>query len=361
MNSISKVILLGATLALGACSVLETDKVNYRSAAKAPKLDVPPDLTQLSKETPYTVVGGAVSANASKAGQVETSKAAIAAVAVGDVRIERAGNQRWLVVNRPAEKLWEPVKDFWQENGFLLAMDQDKLGIMETDWAENRAKIPQDFIRASLGKLLDSFYSTPERDKFRTRLERDANGDTEIFISHRGMVEVYTNERDGQTVWQPRPTDPELEAEFLRRLMLRLGASKEQIKSVAAAGTSKPPIALMGNVNGQPVVQLEEGFDRAWRRTGLALDRTGFTVEDRDRKQGIYFVRYQNLTSENSEPGFFSKMFSGSKKANEATKYRIAVRSVGEKSTVSVLDADGNAESSATAQRIVKVIADDIK
>lgn len=361
MNSISKVILLGATLALGACSALETDKVDYRSAAKAPKLDVPPDLTQLSKETPYTVVGGAVSANASKAGQVETSKAVIAAVAVGDVRIERAGNQRWLVVNRPAEKLWEPVKDFWQENGFLLAMDQDKLGIMETDWAENRAKIPQDFIRASLGKLLDSFYSTPERDKFRTRLERDANGNTEIFISHRGMVEVYTNERDGQTGWQPRPTDPELEAEFLRRLMLRLGATNEQIKSVAVTSTSKPPIASLGNVNGQPVVQLEEGFDRAWRRTGLALDRTGFTVEDRDRKQGIYFVRYQNLTSENSELGFFSKMFSGSKKANEATKYRIAVRSVGEKSTVSVLDADGNAESSATAQRIVKVIADDIK
>jgi len=193
LNSISKVILLGATLASGACSALETDKVDYRSAAKAPKLDVPPDLTQLSKETPYTVVGGAVSANASKAGQVETSKAVIAAVAVGDVRIERAGNQRWLVVNRPAEKLWEPVKDFWQENGFLLAMDQDKLGIMETDWAENRAKIPQDFIRASLGKLLDSFYSTPERDKFRTRLERDANGNTEIFISHRGMVEVYTD------------------------------------------------------------------------------------------------------------------------------------------------------------------------
>jgi len=360
VNSISKVILLGATLALGACSALETDKVDYRSAAKAPKLDVPPDLTQLSKETPYTVVGGAVSANASKAGQVETSKAVIAAVAVGDVRIERAGNQRWLVVNRPAEKLWEPVKDFWQENGFLLAMDQDKLGIMETDWAENRAKIPQDFIRASLGKLLDSFYSTPERDKFRTRLERDANGNTEIFISHRGMAEVYTADRSNQTVWQPRPADPELEAEFLRRLMVKLGVSQEQSKALVANSTPKP-VAVVGNVNGQPVVQLEEGFDRAWRRTGLALDRTGFTVEDRDRKQGIYFVRYQNLTSENSEPGFFSKMFSGSKKANEATKYRIAVRSVGEKSTVSVLDADGNAESSATAQRIVKVIADDIK
>jgi outer membrane protein assembly factor BamC len=359
VNSISKVILLSATIGLGACTALETDKVDYRSAAKAPRLDVPPDLTQLNKDTPYTVVGGAVSANATKATQAVTEKSDVAALAVGDVRIERAGNQRWLVVNRPAEKLWEPVKDFWQENGFLLALDQDKLGIMETDWAENRAKLPQDFIRTALGKLLDSFYSTPERDKFRTRLERDSSGNTEIFISHRGMVEVYTVERSNETVWQPRAADPELEAEFLRRLMVKLGVSQEQSKALVANSVTKP-VATVASLNGQPVVQLDEGFDRAWRRTGLALDRTGFTVEDRDRKQGVYFVRYQELTSDKVEPGFFSKMFSGTK-ANVALKYQIAVRSAGEKSTISVLDANGNPETTAVAQKIVKVIADDIK
>jgi outer membrane protein assembly factor BamC len=359
VNSISKVVLLGVTLVLGACSALETDKVDYRATARAPKLDVPPDLTQLSKDTPYSVVGGAVSANASKAGTSETFKTSIAATSVGDVRIERTGNQRWLVVNRPADKLWEPVKEFWQENGFLLAMDQDKLGIMETDWAENRAKIPQDFIRASLGKLLDTFYSTPERDKFRTRLERDASGNTEIFISHRGMVEVYTTDRVGQTVWQPRAADPELEAEFLRRLMVKLGVSQEQSKALVANSAPKQ-VALVATVNGQPVLQLDEGFDRAWRRTGLALDRTGFTVEDRDRKQGVYFVRYQALSTDSAEPGFFSKLFSGSNKAAQATKYQIAVKSTGDKSTVSVLDANGKPEASETAQRIVKVIADDI-
>ena len=359
MNSISKVILLSATIGLGACTALETDKVDYRSAAKAPRLDVPPDLTQLNKDTPYTVVGGAVSANATNTTQAVTEKSDVAALAVGDVRIERAGNQRWLVVNRPAEKLWEPVKDFWQENGFLLALDQDKLGIMETDWAENRAKLPQDFLRASLGRLLDSFYSTPERDKFRTRLERDSNGNTEIFISHRGMVEVYTADRTNETVWQPRAADPELEAEFLRRLMVKLGVSQEQSKALVANSVTKP-VATVTSLNGQPVVQLDEGFDRAWRRTGLALDRTGFTVEDRDRKQGVYFVRYQELTSDKAEPGFFSKMFSGTK-ANVALKYQIAVRSAGEKSTISVLDANGNPETTAVAQKIVKVIADDIK
>jgi outer membrane protein assembly factor BamC len=239
-------------------------------------------------------------------------------------------------------------------------MDQSNLGIMETDWAENRAKIPQDMIRSALGKLLDSLYSTAERDKFRTRLERNANGDTEIFISHRGVIEVYNSERKDSTVWQPRPTDPELEAEFLRRLMVKLGVSPEQSKALVANSVSKP-VATASAINSQPVVLIEEGFDRAWRRVGLALDRTGFTVEDRDRKQGLYFVRYVAATSETTEPGFFSKLFSGSAKANEASKFQIAVRSQGDSTVVSVLDAQGNAETSATAQRIVKVIADDIK
>lgn len=361
MNQLSKMAVLGLAVALSACTALETDKVDYRSTGKAPALDIPPDLTQLSKDTRYTLVDGAVSASGYKSGQTAASKTPVAAVSLGDVRIERAGNQRWLVVNRPAEKLWDPVKDFWQENGFLLAMDQNNLGIMETDWAENRAKIPQDIIRSSLGKLFDSMYSTPERDKFRTRLERDANGNTEIFISHRGMIEVYTSEKKDQTVWQPRPADPELEAEFLRRLMVKLGVSTEQAKTIVASSVASKPAATVSSANGQPVLVLEEGFDRAWRRVGLALDRTGFTVEDRDRKQGLYFVRYVAPTSENSEPGFFSKLFSSSAKSNEATKFQIAVKSDANTSTVSVLDVTGAPETSDSAQRIVKVLADDIK
>ena len=367
VNPFFKLTLLSAALALSACTVLEGDKVDYRSASNAriPTLDVPPDLTQLSKDTHYAVVGGTVSASALKSGQPQVGASpTIAALSLGDVRIERAGNQRWLVVNRSADKLWEPIKDFWQENGFLLSMDQNTLGIMETDWAENRAKIPQDFIRASLGKLFDSLYSTAERDKFRTRLERTAAGETEIFISHRGMIETVTtktSQEAGNTIWQPRPADAELEAEFLRRLMVRLGAPEAQAKTLVANSTVAKKTAAVVTENGQPAVRIDEGFDSAWRRVGLALDRTGFTVEDRDRKQGVYFVRYVPLGAENSEPGFFSKLFGSSDKGSDAAKYQIAVRSQGNVTTVSVLDTKGAAETSVNAQRIVKVLADDIK
>ena len=361
MNNFSKLALLSATLvAATGCSVLSGDKLDYKSAGKGPSLEVPPDLTQLSRDNRYAIPGAAVTASTFQMGQVAPSTPT-AATAIGDVRIERSGTQRWLVVNRPADKLWEPTRDFWQENGFLLTMDQANLGIMETDWAENRAKLPQDFIRNTLGKVFDSLYSTGERDKFRTRLERSANGDTEIYVSHRGMVEVYSSSAKDSTIWQPRPADPELETEFLRRLMVKLGVSEVQSKAIAAAAPLQATAgAQLSSVNGVPVLQMQEGFDRAWRRVGVSLDRTGFTVEDRDRSQGVYFVRYVAPGTDKDKDGFFSKIFGG-KAATPPLKYRIVVRSAADASTVSVLNATGVPETSTNAQSILRVLADDLK
>lgn len=352
-------LLVVVAAALAACSALETDKVDYKSASKGVTLEVPPDLTQLSRDSRYVVPGGAVSASSFAVGQ-SLPGVPTAATAVGDVRVERSGNQRWLVVNRSPDQLWSPVRDFWQESGFLLAMDQPNLGIMETDWAENRAAIPQDFIRRSLGKLIDSVYSSAERDKFRTRLERSPTGGTEIYISHRGMQEVYSNREKDQTVWQPRPSDPELEAEFLRRLMVRLGVPPEQTRAATAAAAEQPS-SRVAAVNNQPVVVIDEGFDRAWRRVGLALDRTGFTVEDRDRSQGTYFVRYVAPNADRKEPGFLGRIFSRAERPEAPLKYRINLKSEGQSTTVSVLDANGAPATASDAERIVQVIAADLK
>mgnify|MGYP001760718576 CR=1 FL=1 len=165
-------ISVAALLATG-CSVLQEEKIDYRSAKQVSTLDVPPDLTQLSSDSRYQVPGSVVTASGYQTAQPATANSAnTAASRAGDVRIERAGDQRWLVVDRPADKLWTPVKDFWQDNGFTLAVDQPTLGILETEWNENKAKLPQDIVRRTIGKVFENLYSTSERDKFRTRLER---------------------------------------------------------------------------------------------------------------------------------------------------------------------------------------------
>ena len=359
VNSIFRLSLLALALGLAACSTLESDRIDYRSAAKAPSLVVPPDLTQLARDSRYAIPGATVSASGVAASQPNAS-VPTAATALGDVRIERTGNQRWLVVARPADALWLPVTDFWKESGFVLTLEQANLSIMETDWAENRAKIPQDFIRNALGKVLDSLYSSGERDKFRTRLERNTSGGTDIFISHRGMVEAYSDAQKQSTTWQARASDPELEAEFLRRLMIKLGAAPEQAKAALAA-VSAPKSAKVATINGQFVLEVDADFDRAWRRVGLSLDRTNFTVEDRDRSKGIYFVRYVEPTADKGEPGFFSKLFGPAKASAAPLKLRIAVVSQGNGTSVSVQNTDGVPDNSANAQRILKVLADDLQ
>ena len=330
-------------------------------------LEVPPDLTQLQRDNRYALPSAPQgSASASEYMQQRQNVQPAGTVAVSSpqdqgMRIEREGNQRWLVVEQAPEALWPEVKRFWKEAGFNLETEMREAGIMETEWAENRAKLPQDIIRRTLGKVLDSFWSTGERDKFRTRLERRAAGGTEIYISHRGVEEVLVGAEQDRTTWTARPSDPELEAEFLARLMVYLGADKAQAKQAAASST--PPVqdrARLVKDGGEAYVEIGEGFDRAWRRVGLALDRSGFTVEDRNRAEGIYFVRYVDQEEAQQNQGFFSRLFS-SEGDKKAVQYRIAVQGDGARSRIRVLGTDGKPEQSRTGDRILILLQDQLK
>ena len=349
---------------LSACSVLQEDKIDYKSATKAPTLEVPPDLTQLRKESRFAIESTSATASGFQNAGSRVVDAGTASNALGPARIERQGNQRWLVVSLPADKVWEPLREFWTSNGFVLVTDAPDVGIMETEWAENRAKLPQDFIRKTLGKVLDSFYSTGERDKFRTRVERNAQGGVEIYITHRGMIENYADAQKNRTIWQPRPSDPELEIEFLRRLMVKLGTAPEAPKTATAIGNATDTGSQVSSLNGQPVIVLPDNLDRAWRRTGVALDRSGFTVEDRDRSAGLFFVRYVAAGTSTEPSGFLGRLF-GSKKDTPSTltKYQIKLTSSGEnQSTLRVLTASGQPEPSAQdAERILKLIAAELR
>lgn len=354
--------VLALALMLSACAALEEDKINYKSAAKAPSLEVPPDLTQLRKDSRYAIESTSATASGFQNAATRVVDAGTAVNALGSVKLERQGQQRWLVTSQSADKLWEPLRDFWTSNGFSLVIDSPELGIMETEWAENRAKIPQDFIRKALGKVLDSIYSSGERDKFRTRIERNAQGGVEIYITHRGMAENYTNAQKDQTIWQPRPTDPELEIEFLRRLMVKLGSSPESAKAAVAATQPTPVAATVSTQQGQASITLADTLDRAWRRTGVALDRSGFTVEDRDRAAGVYFVRAVAAGKSTEEPGFFSRLFSSKTELATLARYRISVTAAAQdQSVIRVLNAEGKPASQEDAVRILNLMAPQLR
>ncbi|MDK9703920.1 MAG: outer membrane protein assembly factor BamC [Sulfuritalea sp.] len=371
------VLLIGVLAGCSGSILPESKKIEYKSASKLPPLEIPPDLTQQSRDERYAVPDVSASKGSAtysaysseRAGQARTTTAQDVLPQVEKMRIERSGTQRWLVVGGSPDKLWPGVKEFWQELGFLVNVELPEAGIMETDWAENRAKIPQDIIRGTIGKVFDSLYSTAERDKFRTRLEKGTEpGTVEIYISHRGMYEVFASEGRSETRWQPRPADPELEAEMLRRLMVRLGVDESRAKTMVAAEQPQERAKLSREKNGAGALLLEEPFDRAWRRVGLALDRVGFTVEDRDRSQGLYFVRYVDpeLDSKKTsdDKGLLSKLmfWKGSDADKPAqAQYRIHLKTAGESTTVQILTREGGVDRSDVSRRILGLLHEQLK
>ena len=380
--SVIPLLAVAGVVGLAGCSssLLESKKIDYKSAGKLPPLEIPPDLTAPGRDERFTVPdsgtakGGASFSvySAERAGKNRTTTAqdVLPAAEGGKIRIERSGTQRWLVVPMTPDKLWPSIKEFWQDTGFIVNVERPEAGVMETDWAENRAKLPNDIIRGSLGKIFDDLYSTAERDKFRTRIEAGAEaGTTEIYISHRGMYEVYTNERSNETRWQPRPADPDLEAEMLRRLMSRLGVEEAKADAMLAAGPVLDRAKLVGrSADGSGSLELQEPFDRAWRRVGLALDRVGFTVEDRDRAQGVYYVRYVDPEADSKksgeDKGFMNKLmfWKGSGNNPDASpRYRISVQNSGSLSKIQVLNKDGGVESSDTSRKILNLLFEQLK
>ena len=313
MNTFGKTLLnvslmTALSFSLTACLTATNSKIDYRSDVKGSPLEVPPGMSDYNKNTQYDL-SGVVSAKT--VGQHANASSSVTPVALDaqDMHIERAGDTRWLVVKRPAEKVWPTIQTFWEDNGFTLRTNQPKLGIMETDWAENRANLPQTGLRKLLGKALDAVYDTGLRDMYRTRVEK-VDGGVEIYISHRGMEEVYTSTSKDSTTWQPRSADPELEVEMLRRLMIALGTNEADAKAALQTSTN----VLKGtSIQGNELL-VNDTMENTWRRVGQVLDRAGLSVTDRDISQRVYYV-----TPNPDDRGMFKKSFG---KLNETYQVR---------------------------------------
>jgi outer membrane protein assembly factor BamC len=378
-NAVARIPFIIVVLALGTsgCSVFEGKKIDYKSAGSLPTLEAPPDLILPSGDNRFAVPDinpkGSATFSAydrERAGKPQAAGSQQLLPKVDRVAIERAGTQRWLVVQIPAREVWPVVKDFWQEMGFIINLELPDAGVIETDWAENRAKIPQDGLRSLLGKVIEGLYSTAERDKFRTRLETAADGRTEIYISHRGMYEVFEgtvaggDQGKGRTVWQPRAADPELEAEMLRRLMVRFGVEEARAQTLLAEKAAPPQAVLIKSPDAAPGLTMPESFDRAWRRVGLALDRIGFAVEDRDRAGGVYFVRYADPEANTAkEKGFLSKLafWSSDDAKAKAVRYQVRVKGAEAETSLGVYMDDGTPARNETGNRIASLLYEQLK
>lgn len=357
------------SLALAACGGNKNEKFDYNTpgadASKRPSLTVPPDLIAPTRENRFDLPA-ANTASGVAAAQQGAAKSAPAAPA-SKFRIERFGNQRWLVAPLSAEQVWPKLQAFWKDLGFILVKDDLAVGIMETEWAENRAKIAGDPFRRVLGTILGSLVSNGERDRYRTRIEPSAQpGMLEIYVSHRGAEEMNEGTPDSVSYWELRPANPELEAEMLQRIAVRLGQDEKQAEQMVAESKAAPVVlrSTLVMVDGEQQLELDEAMDRGWRQIGLALDRIGVVVEDRDRAKSTYFVRYvagSDLDgSGKKDTGWFSGWF-GSKKPSGTDQYRVLVSEQGKKVRVRLLDKDGQKASPEAVRQILNLLQSELK
>ena len=354
---------LALTLALAGCSTIDslTNKdsgIDYKSSKSAPKLELPPDFTQGASATRLSAAR-VTSANAIGTTPVAASGAPAVLPISSRVRMERNGNQRYLVVNLPAEQVYPVLTDFWKDNGFTLAIDNPQTGIMETDWAENRANLPASGLRSVLGGIFDKIVDSGLRDKYRTRIERAGSG-TEIYLSHRGSKEAAAGgQRGSEVVTSARNGDVELESDFLRRIMLRFGSDEAAAKT-AVAGTSAAPATPRAKMVGN-AIELNDGYDAAYRRVGAALDRAGFVIDDRDVSKGEYFTRYARNLGD-ADKGFFSRLFGSSEKDKLAGARKVKVTvSRAANPVVNVTDDKGAAAEADISKAMIGVLFEELK
>ncbi|WP_233213877.1 outer membrane protein assembly factor BamC [Pollutimonas nitritireducens] len=336
------------------------ESVDYKSTVAGDPLSIPPDLTQANRDAHFRAPEGTATLSEYRQSQQaqQTSGAADRILpSTSGVSVMRDGDLRWLVVEKPAEEVYPKIIDFWGEQGFTIHSQDPRAGLMETDWAENRAKIPEGWIRSALGAVIDQVFDSGERERFRTRVER-VNGKTEVYISHQQMVETPTP--DGAAFkWVFGKEDPGLNAAMLARLMVFLGTDVQSAQNmVAQAEKDVGQTQIQQTTDGQAAIMLGEPFDRAWRRVGVAIDSAGFAVDDRDRSAGDYFIRY--LDSDSGEkieqPNIIGRLFGG-KNTAAATPFRIHVAEQGSSSVVTVLDQNGQVQNTDTAKRIIGVLS----
>jgi len=374
------VVFLPSLLLLSACGSFSLDDylpdqtLDYKKQREAAEnLEIPPDLIagQFDDAMDMPDLGG--SATYSEYAGERQQKRQIATSGdvlpeVKDVTFHRQGDRRWIEINAKPQTLWPRLEGFWREKGILLVEKNPTTGVMATDWIENRAEIKRDPITNLMRKVLDGLHSTGTRDQYRLRIEPGPRpGTTDVFLTHRGMEERLlrnTVGEDSNTMWEAVPSDPDKEAAMLRSLMVYLGVTDTRAKRVVAEESRSAAVARarLEQEGGGGVLVIEEDLRTAWRLVGVALDRSGFAVEDRDLTQGVYYVRYDDPSKGEKKKGFLSNIaFWRDDKIDTVTQYQVRLTASGAETRVEVRDQAGNRDNSPTALNILTLVKEELR
>ncbi|MBT3277270.1 outer membrane protein assembly factor BamC [Candidatus Thioglobus sp.] len=291
--------------------------IKYYANKTVTSLEIPPDLTKPSAQNSFKLenyVSNIQEDTISFSKKDEAIKEATSILRVpSNVEVKRSGERRWLVVDKKTDDVWNLSKSFFKSHGFAIKKTNKKIGLMETDFLENHPEIPDrslGVIRSMLKKAIAARYALPIVDKYRIRIEPNENGSkTSVYLSLNSMEEVLTKagSDDENTIWQSRPKDQALETEMLYRLMTFLGSDHAvaREKIIKAKEEQVLSVAVDKGIGGYAKLTFSLGQYDTWDNMGWALDQLNIDIEDKDVKEGSFYIN----VARTEDQGIFSRMF----------------------------------------------------
>ncbi|SMM98456.1 Outer membrane protein NlpB, lipoprotein component of the protein assembly complex (forms a complex with YaeT, YfiO, and YfgL); Lipoprotein-34 precursor [uncultured Candidatus Thioglobus sp.] len=327
INKLTIVLLAFSAFSLTGCfssekkqttdqSKLGAKNIKYYSNKTVTSLEIPPDLTKPSSQNSFrlseyvsNVEEDVVDFSGKKTGKQDSQ----ILTTPTNIEVKKLGQTRWLVVDKKPESVWNLVRNFFKSHGFAIKKTNKAIGIMETDFLENRPDIPEQslgLIRSMLKKAIAARYALPTLDKYKIRIEPvDGGNKTEVYLVLNSVEEVVTKESDDSenTIWQVRAKDQSLEAEMLYRLMIYLGGSHAAAreKIISNQAQKKLKVEVVKGVGGYAKLKFLLGQYDTWENIGWALDQLDINVEDRDVKEGSFYIN----VAKTEDKGILSRLF----------------------------------------------------
>jgi len=292
-------------------------KINYYGDKSVNSLEVPPDLTSPDYENSFRIREFVEDidvnvVNLSNANEIIEKNQKVLAVPT-DITIKRSGTRKWLIVEKDTEAVWSLSKQFLRDYGFVINKINKETGVMETNYLENKPKIPSStmgWFRSALESKIDNVsYTLPSVDSYKIRIEPIEGGKkTEVHLSLNSMAEVITGSgKDETTLWQYKERDVNLESEMLYNLMIYLGsdAANAREKIIEAQTESKLIIKNETDINGYAKLVFNFGIEATWDNIAWALNDLNVEIESKDVKEKAFYIR----AARTSDKGIFTKMF----------------------------------------------------
>lgn len=335
LKPISLAILLATVTGCNSLPALDQvvpdNTQKYRKAETMPPLDVPPDL---STSRINDDIAGKSNSSATYSEFEEAANNPLATkyniTPETKPTLSGEGDKRHLIVQGDREQTWQRLLDFWSEKGVEVSRKDIRIGLMDTATVDG------------------------EDYAYRVRMERgDSSKQQHIYVGAAGF-----------------DTNATKDEAMLRQLADYLGVlQQEQQAKVEAQKQSQPQqqtvnVMLIDDIGGQQALMVEQDFSDVWGRVGRVLDSKGFSVEDRDRSRGHYYVHYIDPfnEAEKEEGGLLSSLafWRDDDEKSPGEYYYIKLISDAEKTKIIILDSEEVRTSSPTAKRLLGLMQEQL-